>query len=87
MRRVTNSAGNTNRDVRRFLRESGVKPTIANVERIAREVRRSESENASVERIALETGRGGLRDQRGPVHPRVKKAVKRELNARGSRPR
>lgn len=53
---MSNAAGNTNKDVRRFLREHGVKPTVGNVERIGREVRRSQSENERVERIAKESG-------------------------------
>ena len=85
MIRMTNSYGNDGRGVRKFLRENGIKPSMANVERISREVRRSESENRSVERIAKETGRGELRDEKGPVHPRVKAAVKKELAQRKGR--
>ena len=82
--RETNSVGNSTKAVRRFCRENGVKPTVANVERMQREVSRSQTDNERVERIAKETGRGGLR------HPvtgedmaqRVKRRVSDRVNGR-----
>lgn len=84
------SAGNTGRDIRRFLREVGVKPSVSNVERIGREVRRTEAQNEALERtyreMAAERGLPLTVDERGDVKARVKRAVKRKL-ARGERPR
>ena len=79
---MSNSAGNTGRDVRRFLREHGVKPTAANVDRIGREIRRSAAENERVNRAANESGRGGARDHKGPVDERVRAKVLREIERR-----
>lgn len=83
---MSNSAGNTNRDVRRFLRSLGVRADVRNVELIGREVRRSESENERVERESREveraTGRPSTTDEKGDVHARVKREVKRELKSR-----
>lgn len=44
----SNSHGNDNRGVRRFLRENGVAPTAANVERIGRELRRTPAQNEAL---------------------------------------
>ena len=78
---MSNAAGNTNRDVRKFLRSIGVKPTAENVERIGREVRRSESQNEAAERIGREVA-PGLRDERGDVVKRVSERVRRDLDKR-----
>ncbi len=75
--------GNTNRDVRKFLRESGVKANAANVERIGREVRRTSAENERVDAIGRELNLG-TQDERGKVGERVKRAVAREMRRRGS---
>ena len=73
------SVGKTARDIRKFCRTAGVKPSLANVERIQREVARTESENDTVDRVAKETGRGGLRDERGPIGDRAKDALRRRM--------
>ena len=85
--------GNTDRDVRKFLREVGMKPNAENVDRIGRELRRTSQENERVERIAREGGRGGIRDPHlpgspdttGPVEDRVKHDVAREQRRRDRR--
>ncbi len=56
---MSNSAGNTNRDVRKFCRENGIKPSAANVELIGKEVRRTEQGNERHD--AREKARGGAR--------------------------
>lgn len=84
---MSNSAGNTKRDVMRFLRESGVPPTVANVERIGREIRRTHAQNEQVDRIhkEIEATRGvpSTVDEKGDVHARVRKIV--EANHRKRR--
>ena len=82
---MPNSHGKTNAQVRKFLRENGIKPTCANVDRIGTEIRRTEAENRQVERIAKERGMDGTRDKHGPVGPRVREAVQRELRERRRR--
>ena len=86
----SNSHGNTARAVRRFLREHGVKPNAANVERIGRELRRTESQNDQTQSIHREMQREygipSTVDAKGDVKKRAKAAVKRELKQRGSRP-
>ena len=79
---MRNSHGNDNSGVRKFLREIGVKPNVANVERMQREVSRSQTERERVQRIAKETGRGGTYDRKGEVHARVREAVQREMRNR-----
>ena len=79
---MTNSHGNTNRDIRKFLRETGVKANVANVERIGREVRRTEAQNEQAEKFAKERG-DQLSDERGPVEQRIRERVQRELRERG----
>lgn len=80
---MSNSYGNTNKQVRRFLREHGIPPTMGNVERIGKEVRRSQTENERVERIAKETGRAGTFDARGRnMHGVVKRIVRKQLDGR-----
>ena len=82
--KITNSVGNSSKSIRAFLRESGIKPSVGNVERMQREVSRSQSENERVERVAKETGRGGLRypGTGEDAHKKVKEAVKRKLAER-----
>lgn len=76
---MSNAAGNTNRDVRRFLRESGVKPTAANVDRIGREVRRSQTQNETVERISREIGAPSPLEQRAA---RAREEIRRRIEQR-----
>jgi hypothetical protein len=83
---MSNSAGNTNRDVRKFLRDNGIPATLRNVELIGREVRRSEAENERVEREAKERGDPTC-DEHGPIGERVKRAVRSELRSRAQRRR
>ena len=81
---MSNSAGNTNRDLRRFCREVGIKPSAGNVEKMGREVRRTMSQNEQVNRIAKEQGKG-LRGKHGDVGPQVKERVAREMRNRERR--
>ena len=78
-----NSIGNDSRAIRKFLRERGVKPTIANIERVGREVRRTPQENERIVQMhkEIERARGlpSTTDQRGDVHARVKRRVQRDL--------
>ena len=78
-RRDVNSVGKTGRDVRKFCREVGVKPTAANVEKMGRELRRTEAENENVGRIAKESGRGGTYDEKGKV---TRERIKRNIQKR-----
>lgn len=81
---MRNTYGNDKRGVMKFLREVGIKPTVGNVERMQREVSRSQTENERAERIAKETGRGGLRypDTGEDAHAKVKAAMKARLASR-----
>lgn len=79
---MPNSVGKTDRDVRKFIREMGGVANKANVERIGREIRRTEQENERVEKIAKEVG-FGTQDERGPVEERVRRKVLREQARRG----
>jgi hypothetical protein len=81
---VTFSHGKTGKDVRRFLRQMGYRPNAAMVERVQREVVRTQSENERVQKTAQESGRGGAYDQKGDVKARVRKIVKRDLDSRKS---
>ncbi len=86
---MPNSIGKTDSQIRKFLRENGVTPNVSNVERIGREIRRTEGENATVERIhrELERERGipATRDERGDVRARVKESIKRKIKKRDGR--
>jgi hypothetical protein len=86
---MPNSIGKSNKAVRRFLRENMVPPTVANVERIGREIRRTESENAYVERIHKERekaqGIPSLVDAKGDVHKRAREIALREIARRQGR--
>lgn len=80
---MSNSAGNTNRDVRKFLRDHGIKASASNVELIGREVRRTMAQNEAVDKMHKELGTG-LRDRKGRDAREVAKArVKRKLKERG----
>ena len=85
---MPNSVGNTNKDIRRFCRENGVPPTVANVERIQREVCRTQSENERVVRESKERGGPATqyigRDGRpyGDVLARRKAYVQRDIASR-----
>lgn len=87
--RSTNSAGNDTRGVMRFLREVGIKPTVANVERMGRELRRSQTENEKVEarhrEIEATKGVPSTRDEKGDVHARVRRQVQRDIEKRSRR--
>lgn len=87
--RITNAGGNTERDVRRFIRDCGYQPTQERMEAVGREVRRSEAENRAVERRAreraAEQGAPALVDRKGDVVSRVRKAVKKRI-AKGEGP-
>ena len=85
MSKPSNSAGNTSRDVRKFLRSIGVKPTADNVERVQREVCRTESQHEAVMREAKERGVHGPRDAKGEVAPRIKERIAREQAERARR--
>ena len=65
MRTDVNSLGKDNDSVRRLLKETGYKADAANVNRIGREVRRTEGENAKVEARYKEMGGPKLVDSRG----------------------
>lgn len=81
--RSTNSYGNDNRGVRRFLRESGIAPTAGNVERMAKELRRSQSENERMVRESKARGGPALVDRQGRDAKEVaRREVQRELAAR-----
>jgi hypothetical protein len=87
MTKSSNSAGNTNRDIRKFLREQGVKANAANVELIGREVRRTEAQNEQMDRIgreiARETGHSGLVNRQGQdAGKAARERTKRALSAR-----
>ena len=79
---MSNAHGNDGRGVRKFLRESGIKPTVANVEKMSKELRRSQSENERVDRIAKERGGPSTVDARGDVHERVRKIVENSYKNR-----
>lgn len=81
---MSNSHGNTSRDVRRFLRSVGVKPSVDNVERIGREVRRTEAQNERQEVLGREMGLGP-RDGGGDVKSRVERQVRAEMARRKKR--
>ncbi len=84
--KIGGSGGNTIKDVRRFIRSCGYKPTAANVEMIQREVSRTQSQNEQVERIAQETGQGGAYDAKGKItRERAKAHVDAEQEARAER--
>ena len=75
--------GNDSRSVRKFLRENGIKPSLANVERMGREVRRTAQDNERMDRMHKQAGTGRLRDEKGDVHSRVKAQVEHEMRNRG----
>lgn len=81
---MSNSHGNSDKQIRKFLRENGVPPTMANVERIGREVRRTEAQNERVERIHKELEAQGkaarLSDEKGDVIRRVQESLRRKMN-------
>lgn len=83
---MPNSIGKTNKDVRRFIRENGGKPTAGEVEKIAREIRRTQAENEAVEKRARERerekGAPSTTDEKGDVHARVRKIVQRDIEKR-----
>lgn len=83
--KLSNSGGNTDRDVRKFIRGMGGVANAENVARIGREVRRSEAENRRVEAEAKERG-VDTRDAKGEVKPRVKKKVLDEIASRPEPP-
>ena len=82
--RETNSVGNSTKAIRRFCRENGVKPTVANVERMQREVSRSQTENERVVSRAKERGGPATTDAKGRDVKRIAESqVRREIAKRG----
>ena len=83
---MPNSTGKTNKEVRRFLRECGEKPNVANVERVGREIRRTRQEHERHEAVSREieraTGRPDTIDAGGDVKARMKARVQAELARR-----
>jgi hypothetical protein len=84
---MSNAHGNTAKDIRKWLRQIGVKPTLSNVERIGREVRRGESRHEQIqktnEQVAKELGHSGTVTPTGhDAHKVVREIVKRELDKR-----
>ena len=80
---MTNSHGNTSKDIRKFLRECGEKPTMERVEEVQREVSRTQSQNEQVDRIAKEMGLG-THDRKGKVtRERIERKVSEEQKRRG----
>lgn len=84
---MPNSVGKSNKEVRRFLRESGVAPTAANVERIGPEIRRTEAENDRVVRehkeMERERGIPSTTDLRGRDMKQVAtRIVRRSIDSR-----
>ncbi len=83
--------GGSDRSLRIFLRQSGIRPTVANMERIGREVNRTQTQHETVERIHRELeSEKGIHDTvygRGDGKARVKAKVKRDLQRRGMRPK
>ena len=82
-----NSIGNTDRDVRKFLREQGMKANAENVDRIGRELRRTQQENERHDERYKDVGLRdahlpGSPDTTGPVDPRVRERIQRELKRR-----
>lgn len=78
------SIGNDDRSLRRFLRKVGVKPDVANMERIGKEVRMSQAEHEATLKAARET-KAVLRDMQGrDVHAMRRAEVQRELASRKS---
>ena len=80
---MSNSVGNTNRDVRKFCREHGIKPNAANVDIISREVRRTENENERLSKMHQEIGSPKLVDNFGRDVAAVRReAVRRKIESR-----
>ena len=76
-----NSVGNTDKDVRKFMREHGMKTNKENVDRISKELRRTEAQNEFQAKIAKEMGLG-LRDGQGDVKKRVEAEVREQMRRR-----
>ena len=83
---MSNSHGNTDRALRKWLRQMGLKTSVANVELIGKEVRRTESQNDQVDSIGREQararGESGLYDKKGDAIARRKRAMKKHLKER-----
>jgi len=79
---MSNSGGNTGRDVRKFCRENGIKPSLENVHRLGKEFRRTAQDNERMDRMHKQAGTGKLRDEKGDVHSRVKAQVEHEMRNR-----
>ena len=79
------SIGNSDRSLRKFLRSRGVKPSVANMERIGKEVRMTQAEHERTLKQARET-KAVLRDAQGSdVHAMRRAEVQRELASRKPR--
>lgn len=84
---MSNAHGNDNRGVRRWLREMGYRPTVGMVERVQREVSRTQTQHENVARIhreiSRETGAPTTVDMKGrDAKARAKRIVEREIAAR-----
>ena len=77
---MTNSHGNTNRDIRKWLRKMGVQPSVRNVEAIQREVSRTQSEDEAVTRRAVDSGEAEA--MRKAKHDAVKRDLERKRRGR-----
>lgn len=84
----TNTLGNDDRGLRKFLRSQKIQPNVANMERIGRELRRTDAQNAALvarsKERARETGAPVTFDAKGAVEPRVRALMERKLRERGS---
>lgn len=79
---LSNSYGNDRRGLRRFLRSVNIPPNASNMERIGKEVRRTQSETERIQRASKEQG-GGTYDARGrDMHEVVRRKVRRNLDGR-----
>lgn len=78
-----NSYGNDNRGIRKWIREMGEKPSVALVERLQREVSRSQTENERVvsrhKEAQAQHGTPSTFDAKGDVKARVRRIVQTEL--------
>lgn len=83
---MPNHVGKTDRDVRRFLRNLGEKTDAANVEKVKRELVRTQQENERREKLAKEIERErGVPDTisgHGDEKRHVGRIVRRELDSR-----
>lgn len=80
---MSNTLGNDNRGIRKFLRENGYRPTVAMVERVQREVSRTPAQNEAIIKQAKERGGPATVDSKGrDAQARAKAHVQRKLAER-----